>query len=51
MGKIEGDGNDGDTEAGQDEGGDVRGVIGGLGVTEDGAVRMAHEDDTLECLA
>ena len=49
--KVGGDGDDGDAEAREDEGGDVVRVVGGLRVAEDGAVRMADEDDAVEGFA
>ena len=49
--EVERDGDDGDAEAGEDEGRYVAWVIGGLGIAEDGAVGMADEDDFVECVA
>lgn len=51
MGQVEGDGDDGDAVAGEDEGRDVARVVGGLGITEDGAVGVADVDDAVELLA
>ena len=47
--EVGGDGDDGDAVAGEDEGGDVGGVIGRLGVAEDGAVGVSDVDDAVEC--
>ena len=49
--EVEGDGDDGHAEAGENEGRYVAWVVGGLGVAEDGAVGVADEDDFAECVA
>ena len=51
LGQVEGDGDDGDAVAGEDEGRDVARVVGGLGITEDGAVGVADVDDAVKLLA
>lgn len=51
MWEVEGDRDDGDAVAGEDESGYVAGVVGRLGVAEDGAVGVPDEDDAVEFLA
>lgn len=51
LGKADGHWNAGDAVAGEDEGGDVAGMVRGLGVAEDGTVGVTDEDDAVEYLA
>ena len=48
LGEIDGHGDAADAVACQDEGGNVAGVIGGLGVAEDRTIGVTDEDDAVE---